>query len=64
MIHIHWLWLPFIITVFLISLAYILEDDDEYGVFKFLAGIAILISIAIYLITGIVWLSHHIKITS
>lgn len=65
MIEIHWLWLPFIITVFLIFLASILEDDDdEYGLFKFLAGIAFFISVIIYLITVIVWLSHHIKITS
>lgn len=64
MIQIHWLWLPFIITMFLTFLAFILEDDDEYGVFKFFAGIAALISAIIYISYGMVWLFTHINITT
>ena len=64
LIQIHWLWLPFIITCILMFLKFIFEEDDEYGVFTFLAGLAALISAIIYLATGIIWLLHHIKITS
>lgn len=61
MIEIHWLWIPLIVTLFLIILALIFERDYD-GFFSILAAIVGFTSIVIYIIAGIWWLLTHIKI--
>lgn len=61
MIEIHWLWIPLIITLFLIVLALIFERGYD-GVFTILAGMSGFISVIIYIIAGIWWLFTNIKI--
>ena len=63
MIEIHWLWIPLIVTLFLIILALIFERDDD-GFFNILAGVVGFISMIIYIMAGVWWLFTHIKIVT
>ena len=64
MIHIHWLWLPLIITIILDILAEIVEDDVEMGPLGFMGAFASGASTVIYIVAGILWICSHIIITT
>ena len=62
-IHLHWLWIPLIVSIILLLLSRIFEDPDiEVGPITFLAGCVSSIYIVIYIIAGIWWLFTHITI--
>ena len=62
MIEISWLWLPLIITVILILLASILEENQDYGLFSILSVLSTVISIIIYVCFVIHFIYTHVKI--
>lgn len=71
MLTIHWLWIPvlvFVIFSFLTGLFNGFRDGIPENMASFvclvIAALAFMVGIPIYIIAGILWVVHHINITS